>query len=87
MRPEGLSHWKMPVTPSEIEPATFRFVAQCLNQLRHRVSPVTIRYTIIMYYTNDKEILDSSKGKFSRLAESRAILPSQEEFCSVRLVS
>jgi hypothetical protein len=42
MRLVGLDQLKNPVTSSRIEPATFRLVAQCLNQLRYRVPPYTI---------------------------------------------
>jgi hypothetical protein len=31
VRPEGLCQWKIPVTSSVIDPATFQFVAQCLH--------------------------------------------------------
>ena len=35
---DGFKSWKNPMAPSGIETATFRLVAQLLNQLRNRVS-------------------------------------------------
>jgi hypothetical protein len=31
------------MTPSEIEPATYRFVAQCLDRLSHRAPHLNVR--------------------------------------------
>jgi hypothetical protein len=38
VRPEELCQWKIPMTASGVEPATFRLVAQCLNQLRYSIT-------------------------------------------------
>ena len=49
VRPQGSYQWKIPVTPSGIEPVTFWLVAQWFNQLLHHVPPFmkyALKYTV-----------------------------------------
>jgi hypothetical protein len=48
VRPVGLGQLKNSVAWSEIEPATFRLVAQCLNQLCYCASSLT-RYGVTLF--------------------------------------
>jgi hypothetical protein len=50
VRLEGLGQLKNPVTSSGNEPATFRLVTYCPNQLRYRVPPfISLRHILILW--------------------------------------
>ena len=68
VRSEVLHKWKIPMTPSEIEPAIFRFLVRCFNQMRHNVSqfchvPNYIRWPYFLYkcfeFSQDHIIIES----------------------------
>jgi hypothetical protein len=63
--PEVVRQWKIPVTPSGIELANLRLVAQCPSQLRHRVHNLLSRIITEIYSRN--------KTKHNQLSEEYAI--------------
>ena len=77
VQPEGLCQWKLPMTAAVIEPATLRFVAQCLNQLRHRVPRIYIYIYIYISLRAGRSGIESRWGRDFPHLSRPALVPTQ----------
>jgi hypothetical protein len=67
VRPEELLQWKIPVTPSGVDPATFRFCSAVPQPLRHRVPPLPQWYSLQILWNIGTHFWFPGSGRNLRL--------------------